>query len=292
MAYLFIVSIVWAFSFGLIKTRLEGVDFAFVAAVRLVISLLLFAPLIRVRRLPPRAAPRLILIGMIQFGLMYVAYIASFRWLESYQVAMFTVFTPLYVTLFNDIVERRTHRVFLLCALIAVAGALVAVFTRGDFQGVLLGFVVVQFANICFAVGQVMYRKLMGSSGRYVGAVTYGARDRDVFGLLYLGAAAVARVAAAVTVEWGELALDRGQALVLVYLGILPSGLGFFLWNIGARNTNAGALAIFNNAKIPLAVLVSLTVFHESANLARVLAGGGIMVLALVLNQRLGATRE
>ena len=38
MIYLFIVSLIWAFSFGLIKTNLTSLDASFVAAARLVIS--------------------------------------------------------------------------------------------------------------------------------------------------------------------------------------------------------------------------------------------------------------
>ncbi len=78
--------------------------------------------------------------------------------------------------------------------------------------------------------------------------------------------------------------LDRGQVLVLLYLGLLASGVGFFLWNVGATRVSSGVLAVFNNAKIPLAVVVSLLVFHEQTDLVRLAIGGGIMLLALYLN--------
>ena len=47
MGILFIVSLIWAFSFGLIKDRLAGLDANFVAAARLLISLLIFLPFLR-----------------------------------------------------------------------------------------------------------------------------------------------------------------------------------------------------------------------------------------------------
>jgi drug/metabolite transporter (DMT)-like permease len=43
MQYLIIVSLVWAFSFGLIKTSLAGVDPLLVAAVRLGLALWFFS---------------------------------------------------------------------------------------------------------------------------------------------------------------------------------------------------------------------------------------------------------
>ena len=54
--------------------------------------------------------------------------------------------------------------------------------------------------------------------------------------------------------------LQSGQdALVTVlYLGLVPSGLAFNLWNLGATRVRAGILAVMNNLKIPLAVGVAL----------------------------------
>jgi hypothetical protein len=43
-------------------------------------------------------------LGAIQFGLMYVAYIASYQYLSGYLVAVFTIFTPLYVLFLMRIV--------------------------------------------------------------------------------------------------------------------------------------------------------------------------------------------
>jgi drug/metabolite transporter (DMT)-like permease len=68
-------------------------------------------------------------------------------------------------------------------------------------------------------------------------------------------------------------------------LGAIASGLSFFLWNVGARKVNAGTLAIFNDLKIPLAVVVSILFFGEQANWINLLVGGGIAVAALSLNE-------
>jgi drug/metabolite transporter (DMT)-like permease len=57
--------------------------------------------------------------------------------------------------------------------------------------------------------------------------------------------------------------------VVLLYLGALASGVGFFLWNIGVTKTGTGTLAVMNNAKIPLAVGCSLLFFGEHADLPR-----------------------
>ena len=44
---------------------------------------------------------------------------------------------------------------------------------------------------------------------------------------------------------------------------------------------NAGALAAFNNAKIPLGIACSLLFFGETANVARLVLGGAVMALGV-----------
>lgn len=277
MLYLFLVSLIWAFSFGLIKNQLAGLDANFVAAARLTISLLVFLPFLRLRGVPRGLRLRLALTGAAQYGLMYVAYLYAFRYLQAYEVALFTIFTPLYVTLIHDAFRRRLHGVSLLATLLAVAGT--AIVKQADlFRPELLrGFLIVQASNLCFAFGQVYYRELLHKPA--------GLTDLRVFALLYLGGAMTAGLPALFTTPWEGFSLNATQLLTLLYLGAVASGLGFFLWNVGARKVNAGALAIFNDLKIPLAVAVSLIFFGEQADLPSLLIGGAIVLAALALNE-------
>ena len=41
-------------------------------------------------------------------------------------------------------------------------------------------------------------------------------------------------------------------------------------------------LAVFNNLKIPLAIIISLIFYNESANLTRLFIGGGIIIVAMM----------
>ncbi len=276
MALLLITSIIWAFSFGMMKRYLGGVDANFVAFARLALALLLFLPLWRPRRVPGAMALRLLGIGMVEFGLMYVFYIQSFRFLAAHQVALFTIFTPLYVAAFDDALERRFRPLHLWTALLAVAGTAVIVYSGWRRAGFLSGFLLVQASNVCFAVGQICYRRLPVSGRKW--------RDRDVVAWLYLGGAVAAALAMIASPGALDLSLDTGPLLILLYLGLLASGVGFFLWNIGASRVSVGVLAVANNLKVPLAVLVSLFFFREHADLTRLAIGGGAILLALHLN--------
>ena len=96
MSLLIIVSILWALSFGL-TARVSDLGAPFVTAVRAVLAALVFLPFLDVKGLSLRRTLAFAGIGALQFGLMYLLYIASFRWLRPSEVALFTIFTPLFV---------------------------------------------------------------------------------------------------------------------------------------------------------------------------------------------------
>ncbi|OGN81650.1 MAG: hypothetical protein A2X24_10875 [Chloroflexi bacterium GWB2_54_36] len=277
MIYLLVVSLIWAFSFGLIKGQLTGLDANFVAAARLVISLAVFLPFLRLRNVPGRLRLRLILTGAVQYGLMYIAYTYAFQYLQAYEVALFTIFTPLYVTLINDAYQNRFHPISLAATVLAIAGTTVV--KEGNLlrPELLTGFLVVQVSNLAFAFGQVDYKETLKKYPELI--------DTRIFGLLYLGGALAAGLPAVFTTPWQTMALTGSQLLTLIYLGAIASGVCFFMWNVGARKVHTGTLAVFNDLKIPLAVAVSLIFFGEKASLPHLLIGGLIVLAALLMNE-------
>lgn len=278
MIYLLLVSLVWAFSFGLIKGNLAGLDSNFVSFCRMVVSLVVFLPFIKFRKISVKLGLKLALVGAVQFGLMYITYIAAFKSLNAFEVALFTIFTPIYVVLIEDVLEKKTNPIYLLTAAAAVAGTWIIKGQELLSPDILKGFLLVQVSNLCFALGQVAYRRIMARHS--------GLKDLDIFGMLYLGATALTLAATLAFVPLASISLDTKQILTLLYLGIIASGFSFYLWNLGARKVNVGALAIFNDLKIPLAVAVSLIFFKEQADITRLLIGGSIMLLALAVNER------
>jgi drug/metabolite transporter (DMT)-like permease len=259
MPFLVLTSFLWAFSFGLIKGRLAGLDSAFISAARLGFALLVFLPFVRLRGVTTRVALALSAIGAVQFGLMYLAYNESFRYLRAHEVALFTITTPILVTLFADALERTLRPRALLAALLAVVATVPVVFKSGDIRLTLAGLALVQLSNAAFAAGQVLYR--------HVCARQPGLNAREVFGLLYGGAFIVTVIAFFFRANPVPIVVTPVQLWTLAYLGVLASGLGFFLWNLGATRVDAGALAVMNNAKIPLAVACSLIFFGEQTSL-------------------------
>ncbi len=284
MIYLLATSLIWAFSFGIIGNTLKGVNPFFLAAARLALAGLVFLPWLRARACGARTALAAAGIGAVQYGLMYLALFMSYRYLRSHEVAFFTVFTPMYVTLIHDAWTRRFHPLFLGTAALAVAGTAIVKWGELQSERFWLGFGLMQASNLCFAFGQVAYRRLRRSGPEI--------RDREIFAALYAGGLVVAFAAWMGRAGGAAPALDGRAAAAVLYLGVVASGVAFFLWNVGATRVNAGALAIFNNLKIPLAVAVSLIVFDERTSLPKLLIGGALCLAALAINEALVRDRD
>ena len=279
MSYLVGVTALWAFSFSLIGVYLAGqVDSYFAVSMRIGLAALVFLPFLRPKLLAGRQRLILMVLGAVQLGAMYIFFYQSFLLLSVPEVLLFTIFTPLYVTLLDDALFKRFTPFYLLTAALAVLGAAVIRYDGID-SGFWLGFLVVQGANLCFALGQVGYRRF---------AVTLPAElpRHSVFAWFYLGALAVALPAFALLGNAAAMPNTGVQWGVLAWLGLVASGLGYFLWNLGATRVDAGALAIMNNALIPVGLAVNLLIWNRDADLVRLALGGAIIVGSLILNER------
>lgn len=315
MLLLILASVLWSVSFALIGQ--SGIDPDLLAAARLGLAAVLFLPaLIASRRVPtleshepaprwpsvlrsarraPRAdhsrAPRwhrLLAIGALQFGIMYVLVLRSYQYLKGHEVALLTITTPLFVVLVESLIARRSSVRPWVGAAVAVCGAYVL--RRADPGGAgevnrasefWTGFALVQLANLAFAAGQVLYRREEAPSG--TGDLS-ASQSAARFGLLYIGAFFVALPWAVLHVDPGALRLTQGQLWTVLYLGVVPSGLAFFLWNLGATKVSVGALAVMNNLKIPLAVIVALLPpFLEEADLPRLRDSSLLFAAALII---------
>lgn len=279
MLYLLIVSIAWGFSFGLFSGQLKTLDPTLVAFLRLFLAVPFFAPFFRPKGISYKHLLYLGCIGGIQFGAMYVFLNLSYQFLESWQIALFTIFTPLYLSVIDGIWEDRFHPFGLLMALVAIIGAAVIHYDEKITESILTGVLYMQMSNVCFAFGQVAYRHVRRQ-------IPKEHSDFSLQCVLFIGASIVTAVATSYQGTWGDLAkVGWDQVLTLLYMGVIASGLCFFLWNKGATMVSIGTLAVFNNLKIPIAMLISLTVFGESTNYYRLFCGSIILSVAMFLSE-------
>ncbi len=279
MRLLSLVTVIWAFSFSLIGVYLAGqLDSYFAVLVRVALASLIFLPLTDFG-LRARWKWALMGIGAIQIGVMYLFFYQSFRYLSVPEVLLFTVFTPIYVSVLYDGLHRRFRLQYLLTAALAVAGAWVIKSAHVN-PGFLTGFLLVQGANIAFALGQVLYKRLLETPA------LSDTRQSKIFGYFHFGALGVSLVAFGLFGETSRIVPTPTQWAVLLWLGIAASGAGYFLWNRGATQVDAGVLAIMNNAVVPLGLIVNRLFWGKSIDTTALILGGGMIFGALWLHMR------
>jgi carboxylate/amino acid/amine transporter len=279
MPILIAVTLLWAFSFSLIGVYLAGqVDAWFSVLMRVTLATVVFLPFLKLRQIEAKIAFKLMICGALQLGIMYGFYYQSFLYLSVPEVLLFTVMTPLYVTLINDMLDRRLNIGFAISAILAILGA-VAIRYQGIDEGFIKGLLIVQGANICFASGQVGYKRIIAKERPDL-------PQRTVFGWFFLGALAVVIPCYLTLGNPDKLPTTTLQWSILTYLGVIASGLGYFAWNKGATMVNIGTLAVANNLLIPAGILVNVIFWNRDADILRLSIGGGIILLALWVNDK------
>lgn len=284
MILLLLTTVLWAFSFSLIGVYLAGqVDGWFAVLVRVALAALVFLPFLRWRGVHAKQALLYMALGACQLGVMYLFYYQSFLYLSVPEVLLFTIMTPIYVTLIYDLMQgNRLRWGYLFSALLAVLGALIIRYNPLSPQ-FLLGFALIQGANICFAIGQVGYKRVMEISPM---------PQRNAFSWFYLGALCIALPAWLLFGHHQMMPTTGLQWGILIWLGVGASGMGYFMWNYGATQVDAGTLAIMNNVLIPAGLLVNLAIWQQHPDWIRLIAGGAVIALSLWVHRRWIVRRE
>lgn len=278
MNYLLVVNLLWAFSFSLIGQYLAGqVDSDFAVLARVAVAALVFLPMICWRGLPSRLIAGFWLAGALQFGVTYLCLYRSFSVLTVPEVLLFTVLTPIYVTLLEDALVGRFNRWALFAAAVAVGGGVLIRFQplAGDF---LWGFLLLQVANATFAAGQVLCRRLLVQYPTELPLYRF-------FGHFFLGALVLVLPSFLIFGDAGRLPQTAVQWGVLLWMGLFATALGLFWWVKGSTQVDAGTLAVMNELHVPLGLLVNLLIWNRDADLAKIALGGSVIMLSLWINR-------
>lgn len=277
MGYLLLVTVIWSFSFSLIGEYLvRDVDNWFAVVARICLALLVFLPFVRFKLFTIRQKVMLMGVGASQLGIMYIFYYNAFSYISVPELLLFTIFTPIYITLLYDLLQRHRLRItYLLTTILAVIGAAIIRYDHisADF---VIGFLMVQGANITFAIGQVGYKRIME---------LYALPQRNAFAWVYIGAATISIICWATFGDKKRLPTTDVQWWIIIWLGVVASGLCYFLWNYGATKVDSGTLAIMNNVVIPVGIVVNVVLWHQSIEWSRFLTGSLVILLSLIVHQ-------
>ncbi|HEV7753093.1 MAG TPA: EamA family transporter [Baekduia sp.] len=268
----------WASAF--VGIRAAGQDFSAgaLSLARLLLGSAALGALVLIRRepLPPRAdAPRLILCGVLWFGIYNVALNEAERHVDAGTAAMLVNVGPVLIAVLAGVLLKEGFpRTLLAGCAVAFAGAvLIGIATSDSGLAASGGAALCLVAAITYAGGVVAQKPLLSRSSPL--AITWLA--------CVIGAACCLPFGPQLAGEVGDAG---GEAIGwTIYLGLFPTAIAFTLWAYALTHTTAGRMGATTYLVPPLATLMGWAYFGETPP-ALALAGGALCLGGAALARR------
>jgi drug/metabolite transporter (DMT)-like permease len=267
----------WASAFVGIRTAGHDLGPGPLSLGRLLVAAAVLGVIVAVRReaLPPRAdVPRLLLCGLLWFGAYNVMLNAAERRVDAGTAAMLVNVGPVLIALLAGLLLREGFpRALLIGCAVAFAGAVViGLATRQHGAGAGWGAVLCLGAALAYAGGVVAQKPLLErTSGLQI-----------TFLACVIGLVACLPFAPALVHELGRA---RGSAIAwTVYLGAVPTAIGFTTWAYALRRTSAGRMGATTYLVPPLAILLGWVLLGETPP-ALALGGGALCLVGVAITR-------
>jgi drug/metabolite transporter (DMT)-like permease len=268
----------WASAF--VGIRAAGHDFSAgaLSLARLLIGSAALGAFVAARRepLPPRAdLPRLIVCGVLWFGIYNVALNQAERHVDAGTAAMLVNVGPVLIAVLAGVLLGEGFpRTLLAGCAVAFAGAvLIGIATSDGGLAASGGAALCLLAAITYAGGVVAQKPLLTRSSPL--AITWMA--------CVVGAACCLPFAPQLVHETGDAG---GEAIGwTVYLGLFPTAIAFTLWAYALTHTTAGRMGATTYLVPPLATLMGWAYFGETPP-PLALAGGALCLGGAALARR------
>jgi drug/metabolite transporter (DMT)-like permease len=236
--------------------------------------------LARGERLPARSdLPRIALFGLLWLGAYNVLLNAAERHVDAGTAAMLVNIGPILIAILAGLVlgEGFPRNLLTGCA-VAFAGAiLIGIATSERGVSSVGGAALCIGAAVAYAFGVIVQKPLLvRNSGLMV----------TVIGC---ATACVACLPFAPSLVHDAANAPASSFAWTVYLGLVPTALGFSLWAYALRRTSAGRMGAFTYLVPPVAVLLGWVVLSESPP-ALALAGGVFCLAGVAITRRRGHT--
>src|SRR3954452_20566785 len=268
----------WASAFVGIRDAGHHISPGALSLGRLLVATTALGVLAFVKRepLPPRAdLPRVALFGVLWLGVYNVVLNAAEQRVDAGTAAMLVNIGPVFIALLAGLLlsEGFPRNLFTGCAVAFGGAVLIGIATSERGLDSVAGAALCLAAAVAYAFGVVVQKPLLANNSALT--VTF-------VGCVVAGAACLPFAP--------QLVRDVGDApssaiAWTVYLGLVPTAIGFSTWAYALKRTSAGRMGAFTYLVPPLAVLLGWLVLSEAPP-ALALAGGVLCLFGVALTRR------
>ena len=282
---LFSVALIWGINIPIMKTGLEQIDVFVFNAIRLVVSagvLAVFALRERRQGLKPRpgiGVQQLLIYAATIAGVYQLFFLLGVSRTTSGNTALIFATVPMWTALMAWVMLSETlPRQAWGGILLALVGTVIVALQKGDVAAGsehLWGNLLILGAALLWSAGTVYSRPLM----KRISPMQLSASAAVIALPMHLLVAA--------TREQNSMAALQSVDLwlIILYAGVLSSGLALPMWNYGVRHAGAAHAAIIQNV-IPLIAIVAAWITRGETATAEQLLGGTLIIGGLFTMRR------
>ena len=277
---------IWGVNIPIMKNGLEAVDPFFFNGVRLTISaitLVGFAWNERRRGILPSSdfdRRHLLVYGLLVGAAYQVLFLLGIKATTSGNVALIIATVPMWTALLARVFLGETLRVISWCGLvISLIGTIIVAWQKGDVEigtSNLRGNLMILAAALVWSSGTVYSRPLLKKISPMQLSASSAAVSLPVH--LFLAMKLVPENLPALRMP--------GLWAILIFSGVLSSGLSQPMWNFGVRHAGAAHAAIVQNLIPVIAIVAAWMARGEQPTSEQVL--GGILILSGLATMRIG----
>lgn len=280
------VSIIWGLSFVAASAILTTIAPLILATIRFIIAASLFSPVIvweyrRGNRPSLTDLKELALLGLLSMSIYFWLQYTGVQYAGAgISAVLATGFTPVLTGIAGTVLlkERVTAKKGAGIALGLTGVALIALpkIVIGSVDWLFLLGVACLLGNaVCWSMYSTLSRRLMKRIGNPLMVTAY----TTMFGLLFL-------IPLSLTSDWGAVArLTTDQWLSILYLAVVCSCVGYFLWNYTLSKLEAVKATVWLYLEPVAAFIGSFALFGQVPTALTIVGGAAIIIGAFLTNR-------
>ena len=280
------VSVIWGVNIPLMKIGLDQIDVYVFNAIRLAVSatvLGLFAWSERRRGIRPKPGltfKQIAIFASMIAAIYQVLFLLGVSRTTSGNTALIMATVPMWTALLARLfLHEKLRRLAWSGLTVALVGTIIVALQKGDVsveQKVLLGNLTILGAALLWSSGTVYSRQLLTKISPVQLSASAAVLALPVHLLLAAGRYETSLPALQSVNLW----------LIILYSGVLSSGLSLPMWNYGVRQAGAAHAAVIQNLIPLVAIIAAYLIRDEPVTQAQIL--GGSLIVSGVLMVRLG----
>lgn len=277
------VALIWGINIPIMKNGLDQIDPLVFNALRLTVSafVLGFLALNERRRgiVPQPGLPKrkVLTYGIIVSGLYQLCFLFGIARTTSGNTALIIATVPMWTALIARIFLSEKLKKLAWCGLsIALAGTVIVALQKNDVSAAgehLLGNIYVLVAALGWSIGTVYSRPLL----TMISPMQLSASGAAIALPLHL------LVAAGRYSGNAEALLSFSVCSIILYAGVLSSGLALPMWNFGVRHAGAAHASVIQNLIPLIAIIAAWMTRGETVTTGQVIGGslilGGLVIM-------------